>query len=224
MPLNGVYNRRVTGGGSLQLRLTSVDHHSWHTRTVTRLSRPPTQDAGKIDSWPVIFPRLCSGISVINVRLATTYCDPTLHPLFTPAPSRTMTMTQEQPSSPVIEDFNVLVRDLHNAIDIIASQVVSTIEARNPSLVSDKPSTPASSELLSAFRAFTKLSDEFSSYATSPSEHLTMIAGAFYESTALNVVSELGIADLIGNEKVPVGQLAKKVNVDEGRLRESAVY
>lgn len=135
-----------------------------------------------------------------------------------------MTMIQGQPPSPAIEDFNVLVRSLHDAIDSIASQVVNTIEARDPSLVSDKPSPPASSELLSAFRSFTKLSDEFSSYATSPSEHLTMIAGAFYESTALNVVSELGIADLIGNEEVPVGQLAKRVNVDEGRLRESAMH
>jgi len=68
-----------------------------------------------------------------------------------------------------------------------------------------------------------KLSDEFSSYATSPTEYLTMIAGAFYESTALNVVSELGIADLIGKERVPVGQLARKANVDESRLREYAI-
>ena len=131
-----------------------------------------------------------------------------------------MTAIQGQPSSPALEDFNALVRSLHNVIDTIASEVSSTIEARDPALVSDKPSPPASSELLSAFRRFTKLSDEFSSYATSPSEHLTMIAGAFYESTALNVVSELGIADLIGKESVPVSQLAKSVNVDENRLRE----
>jgi len=50
-----------------------------------------------------------------------------------------------------------------------------------------------------------------------------MIAGAFYESTALNVVSELGIADLIGKERVPVSQLARKVNVDKSRLREFAI-
>ena len=134
-----------------------------------------------------------------------------------------MTTIQEQPSSPALEDFNALVRNLHNVIDVIASQVANTIEARDPSLVSDKPSPPASSELLSAFRRFTKLSDDLSSYATSPSEHLTMISGAFYESTALNVVSELGIADLIGKEKVPVSQLAKSVNVDENRLRESTI-
>ena len=132
-----------------------------------------------------------------------------------------MTAIQEQPSSPALEDFNALVKSLHNVIDTIASQVANTIEARDPALVSDKPSPPASSELLNAFRRFTKLSDEFSSYATSPSEHLTMIAGAFYESTALKVVSELGIADLIGKERVPVSQLAKCVNVDENRLRES---
>jgi len=47
-----------------------------------------------------------------------------------------------------------------------------------------------------------------------------MIAGAFYESTALNVVSELGIADLIGKESVAISELAKEVNVDESRLRE----
>jgi len=131
-----------------------------------------------------------------------------------------MTTTQEQAPSPALKDFRALVENLHGAIDIIASQVVSTIDARDPSLVSDKPSPPASSELLNAFRRFTKLSDEFSSYASSPSEHLTMIAGAFYESTALNVASELGIADLIGKEKVPVSQLARKANVDESRLRE----
>ena len=128
--------------------------------------------------------------------------------------------TAQELSSPVLQDFNALVKNLHNAIDVIASQVVDTIENRDPSLVSDKPSPPAPSELLSAFRGFTKLSDEFSSYATSPSEHLTTVAGAFYESTALNVVSELGVADLIGKGRVPVSQLAKKANVDESRLRE----
>ena len=50
-----------------------------------------------------------------------------------------------------------------------------------------------------------------------------MVAGAFYESTALNVVSELGISDFIGKERVPVSRLAKKVNVDESRLREFAM-
>lgn len=134
-----------------------------------------------------------------------------------------MTMTQEQPPSPLLGDFHVLVNSLHSVIDTIASQVANTIDARDPSLVSDKPFPPASSELLNAFRKFTKLSDEFSSYATSPSEHLTMIAGAFYESTALNVVSELGIADAIGKKEVPVGQLAKQANVDESRLREHAL-
>ena len=129
-------------------------------------------------------------------------------------------MTQEQPPSPALRDFCALVKNLHDVIDAVAFQVVNTIDARDPSLVSDKPSPPASSELLSTFRKFTRLSDEFSSYATSPSEHLTMIAGAFYESTALNVVSELGIADSIGKEEVPVSQLAKKVDVDESRLRE----
>ncbi|KAF9646659.1 S-adenosyl-L-methionine-dependent methyltransferase [Thelephora ganbajun] len=130
-----------------------------------------------------------------------------------------MTVVQEQSSSSALEDFNALVKNLHKVIDTIASQVVATIGTRDPSLVSDKPSPPASSELLSAFRKFTKLSDEFSSYATSPSEHLTMIAGAFYESTALNVVSELGVADLIGKERVHVSWLAKEANVDQSRLR-----
>lgn len=134
-----------------------------------------------------------------------------------------MTETQEQPSSSSLKDFTALVKDLRNVIDTIASQVTNTIDSRDPSLVSDKPSPPASSELLSAFRKFMKLSDEFSSYSTSPSEHLTMIAGAFYESTALNIVSELGIADLIGKERVSVSQLAKKVNVDENRLREPSI-
>lgn len=128
--------------------------------------------------------------------------------------------TVQAPPSPPLKDFSALVKNLHNVIDIIASQVINTIDIRDPSLVSDKPSPPAPSQLLNAFRKFTKLSDEFSSYATSPSEHLTVIAGAFYESTALNVVSELGIADLIGKQSVPVSQLAKKVNVDEDRLRE----
>ena len=130
-------------------------------------------------------------------------------------------MTQERP--PSLGDFRALVKNLHEIIDAVASQVVNTIDARDPSLASDKPFPPTSSELLTAFRKFTKLSDEFSSYATSPSEHLTTIAGAFYESAALNVVSELGIADLIGKEEIHVGQLAKKVDVDENRLREFAM-
>ena len=134
-----------------------------------------------------------------------------------------MATSQEQPSSPALKDFNALIKNLHNVIDTIASQVVNTIDTRDPSVVSDKPSPPASSELLSAFRKFMKFSDELSSYATSPSEYLMMIGGAFYESKALYVVSELGITDLIGKEGVPVSQLAKKANVDESRLRESMI-
>ena len=135
-----------------------------------------------------------------------------------------MATSQEQPSSPALKDFNALVKNLHNVIDTIASQVVNTIDTRDPSVVSDKPSPPPSLELLSAFRKFMKFSDELSSYATSPSEHLIVIGGAFYESKALSVVSELGIADLIGKEGVPVSQLAKKANVDESRLRESMIF
>ena len=134
-----------------------------------------------------------------------------------------MATSQEQPSSPALKDFNALIKNLHNVIDTIASQVVNTIDTRDPSVVSDKPSPPPSLELLSAFRKFMKFSDELSSYATSPSEHLIVIGGAFYESKALSVVSELGIADLIGKEGVPVSQLAKKANVDESRLRESMI-
>ena len=135
-----------------------------------------------------------------------------------------MATSQEQPSSPALKDFNALIKNLHNVIDTIASQVVNTIDTRDPSVVSDKPSPPPSLELLSAFRKFMKFSDELSSYATSPSEHLIVIGGAFYESKALSVVSELGIADLIGKEGVPVSQLAKKANVDESRLRESMIF
>ena len=135
-----------------------------------------------------------------------------------------MATTQEQPSSPALKDYNALVKNLHNVIDTVASQVANTIETRDPSVVSDKPSPPASPELLNAFRKFMRFSDEFSSYATSPSEYLMMIGGAFYESKALYVVSELGIADLIGKEGVPVSQLAKKANVDESRLRESMIF
>ena len=135
-----------------------------------------------------------------------------------------MATSQEQPSSPTLKDFNALIKNLHNVIDTIASQVVNTIDTRDPSVVSDKPSPPPSLELLSAFRKFMKFSDELSSYATSPSEHLIVIGGAFYESKALSVVSELGIADLIGKEGVPVSQLAKKANVDESRLRESMIF
>ena len=135
-----------------------------------------------------------------------------------------MATTKEQPSSPALKDFSALVRNMHDVIDTVASQVANTIDTRDPSVVSDKPSPPPSLELLSAFRKFMKFSDELSSYATSPSEHLIIIGGAFYESKALSVVSELGIADLIGKEGVPVSQLAKKANVDESRLRESMIF
>jgi len=63
-----------------------------------------------------------------------------------------------------------------------------------------KPPTPSStlvtppsfllptgiSEPFSVSRKLMKLLDEFSTYATSPLRHLTTIAGAFYESVALN--------------------------------------
>jgi len=105
-------------------------------------------------------------------RLFTVYHSP-----FPPS-IYTMTTIQE-PSSSTLNDFNGLVKNLHDIIDTIASQVVNTIDDRDPSLVSDGPSPPAPSELLSLFRKFMKLSYKFSSYATSRLEYLTMIAGAF---------------------------------------------
>jgi len=56
-------------------------------------------------------------------------------------------MTIQEHSSSTLGDFTGLVENLHNIIDAIASQVVDTVGARDPSLVSDRPSPPAPSEL-----------------------------------------------------------------------------
>lgn len=72
-----------------------------------------------------------------------------------------MATVQEQPPFPILKDFNALVTNLHSAVDTIASQVVNkvvnNIEARDPSLVSDKSSPLASSELVSAVQRVTSL-------------------------------------------------------------------
>ena len=63
-----------------------------------------------------------------------------------------------------------------------------------------------------------KVSEEFSFYATGASDHdrwgIQQVDG--FEC-------RLGIADMIGKEKVSVSQPAKMVDFDESRLRESAM-
>ncbi|KAK0204606.1 S-adenosyl-L-methionine-dependent methyltransferase [Desarmillaria ectypa] len=123
-------------------------------------------------------------------------------------------------TSSLLPGFTSLVAHLHTLLSDIEREVITNIDSRDPSLVSSSQAAPSSESLLRAYRKFGQLCDELASYAADPSEHVTTIGGAFHESNALQVVSELGVADALGVRQVLLSELAHKVDADPTRLRQ----
>jgi Golgi nucleoside diphosphatase len=123
-----------------------------------------------------------------------------------------------------LKDFNALINKFHSVLEVIRDEVTQTIESRNPAALlpiyssSSQPLT--SPKLGQAMKDLSRLSDKVSSFAMEPAEYLALITASFYESIALRIVSQLGVADAINEGQLTLKELAKKVNADEGRLCE----
>lgn len=119
-----------------------------------------------------------------------------------------------------LETFKSLVAQLRTLLSDIESEVSVTIESRDPLHVSSGQAIRSAEHLVAACRKFGQLSDELASYAADPSDHVAGVAGGFHESNALKVVSELHIANTLGNQELPLAVLATTVGADAVRLRE----
>lgn len=121
--------------------------------------------------------------------------------------------------SSALSDFKTVVQTLRQLLDVIDREVTETIDSRDPNAVSASLAPRASAELLDAYRAFTKHSDRLASFAADPSDFGVTLIGGFHETNAIQVASELGVADVLGYEELPLSEIAHRVGADEYRLR-----
>jgi hypothetical protein len=122
-------------------------------------------------------------------------------------------------SASTLVRFQRTVSHLRSLLDDIEREVTATIDSRDPDAVSSKQAPRPSAELLTAYRKFGIASDELAGFASDPSDYVTLIAGGFHESNALLVVSELAVADVLGDKQLPLNDIASKVDADPVRLR-----
>ena len=124
-------------------------------------------------------------------------------------------------SSP-LRDFKAVIQTLHELLNVIDKEVTETIDSRDPDKVSVISAPRASAELLDAYRAFTRYSDKLASFAADPSDVGVTLVGGFHETNAIQVASELGVADVLGDQELPLPEIAHQVGADERRLRKCA--
>jgi len=106
--------------------------------------------------------------------------------------------------SSALGDFNTVIQTLHELLKVIDREVTKTIDSRDPDAVSASLAPRASAELLDAYKAFTGYSDKLASFAADPSDFGMMLIGGFHETNAIQVASELGVADVLGYEELSV--------------------
>ena len=94
---------------------------------------------------------------------------------------------------------------------MIDRELTETIDSRDPNTVSATLALRTSAELLDAYKAFTKYSGELASFAADPSDVGVMLIGGFYETNAIQVVSELGAADVLGYKELLLSEIACRV-------------
>ena len=123
--------------------------------------------------------------------------------------------------SSALGDFKAVVQTLREFLDVIDREVTETIDSRDPKKVSATLAPRASAELLDAYKAFTKYSDKLASFAADPSDVGVTLIGGFHETNAIQVASELGVADVLGDQSLPLPEIARRVGADEYRLRTS---
>jgi len=121
--------------------------------------------------------------------------------------------------SSALGDFKTVIQTLHQLLNVIDREVTETIDSRDPNKVSPTLAPRASAELLDAYKGFTKYSDKLASFAADPSDVGVTLIGGFHETNAIQVASELGVADILGNEELPLSEIAHRVGADEYRLR-----
>jgi len=124
--------------------------------------------------------------------------------------------------SSALADFKTVIHTLHELLNVIDREVTETIDSRDPNAVSPTLAPRASVELLDAYKAFTKYSDKLASFAADPSDVGVTLIGGFHETNAIQVVSELGVPDVLGDQELPLSDIAHRVGADEYRLRASA--
>ena len=121
--------------------------------------------------------------------------------------------------SSALADFRTVINTLHELLNVIDREVTGTIQSRNPNKVSPTLAPRASAELLDAYKGFTKYSDKLASFAADPSDVGVTLIGGFHETNAIQAVSELGVPDVLGDQELPLSEIANRVGADEYRLR-----
>jgi len=121
--------------------------------------------------------------------------------------------------SSTLADFRTVIHTLHELLNVIDREVTETIDSRDPNEVSPNLAPRASAELLDAYKGFTKYSDKLASFAADPSDVGVTLIGGFHETNAIQVVSELGVPDVLGDQELPLSEIAHRVGADEYRLR-----
>lgn len=121
--------------------------------------------------------------------------------------------------SSALGDFKTVIQTLHELLNVIDREVTETIDSRDPNTVSATLAPRASAELLDAYKSFTRYSDKLASFAADPSDVGVTLIGGFHETNSIQVASELGVADVLGHEELPLSEIARQVGADEYRLR-----
>ena len=121
--------------------------------------------------------------------------------------------------SSALVKFKTVIQHLHQLIDVIDREVTETSDSRNLSAVSVSLAPRASTELLGAYAAFTKYLGKLASFAADPSHFGVTLIGGFHETNAIQVELELGEADVLGYEKLPLSEIAHRVGADKYSLR-----
>ena len=121
--------------------------------------------------------------------------------------------------SSALADFRTVIDALHELLNVIDKEVTETIDSRDPNEVSPTLAPRASAELLDAYKGFTKYSDKLASFAADPSDVGVTLIGGFHETNAIQVVSELGVPDVLGDQELPLSEIANRVGANEYRLR-----
>ena len=121
--------------------------------------------------------------------------------------------------SPALGQFKTVIQTLHELLNVIDREVTATIDSRDPHQVSSTLAPRASAELLDAYKAFNKNSDVLASFAADPSDVGITLIGGFHETNAIQVASELGVADILGHDELPLSEVARRADADEYRLR-----
>ena len=107
-------------------------------------------------------------------------------------------------------DFHAVIQTLHERFIVIAEFTV-TIDSQDPT-ISPQPLPPRNcTAFLDTCKAFTKCSDKLANFAAGQSDFHAVLVGDPTKQTlnAIQVASELGVADILGNREFPLYEIAR---------------